>query len=89
MPKKLERITGVWLRDGKNGKKFMVGKQNKVEVINALKEIDTEDVTFFLFKNNRKEKDIHPDYNICITATNAQKSEKETKKEEVADKAPF
>lgn len=88
----MKRLTGVWLRDGKGGKKFMVGRQARQELIKTLQEMDSKEVSLFVFKNNRKETDKHPDYNIAVAPATPRKAPKETKKEEkeeVTDEVPF
>jgi len=49
-----DRIGALWLKEDKNGKKYMSGEI----------ELNGEKVNIFIFKNKYKKKDIHPDYVI-------------------------
>lgn len=53
-----KRITGLWLRDGKNGK-FMSGKVAQEVTIPAGAQL-------FVFKNTRKDRDGDPDYTVNV-----------------------
>lgn len=50
------KIGALWLKEG-NGKKFFSGV---IETLNG-------DVQIVIFKNDKKEKENHPDYNILLS----------------------
>ncbi len=63
----LERIGALWLKERKDGSKFMAGEI----------EVNGKKFSIMVFKNNRKKEDKHPDYNIAmlIEDENSQKGD--------------
>ncbi len=51
------KIGALWIRETQEGKKFMSGL---IETLNG-------DVKIAVFKNDKKEKENHPDYNIVLS----------------------
>lgn len=48
----LLELTGLWLKEDKNGNKIMTGKMNNLNIL--------------IMKNKYKEEDKHPDYKMFI-----------------------
>jgi len=68
---KLQKIGALWIGEGKSGK-FMSGRIS----------IDDEnEIRVLVFKNNYKEEDKHPDYNIY----DANSGEEQESREQAAD----
>jgi len=51
------KIGALWVRETQDGKKFVSGL---IETLNG-------DVQIAVFKNDKKEKENHPDYNIVLS----------------------
>lgn len=51
------KIGALWVRESQDGRKFMSGL---IETLNA-------DVQIAVFKNDKKEKENQPDYNIVLS----------------------
>ena len=51
------KIGALWVRESQDGRKFMSGL---IETLNG-------DVQIAVFKNDKKEKENHPDYNIVLS----------------------
>ena len=58
----MKKIGGGWIKQGK-----------KMEYISAQIEIDGKKINFMIFKNTRKAKETHPDYEICMRDDNEKK----------------
>lgn len=67
-------ICGLWVQKDKNGESMMQGNVNPY-------------VKFFVFKNKNKRNEKDPDYYLKIAPR--EKAEREVKKEESAEDAPF
>jgi uncharacterized protein (DUF736 family) len=61
------KIGALWLKEAKDGKKYMSG------VLEDLR----GDIRIAVFKNDRKEKDNHPDYQIVLSEERKERSESE------------
>lgn len=61
------KIGALWLKETKDGKKYMSG------VLEDLR----GDIRIAVFKNDRKEKDNHPDYQIVLSEERKERSESE------------
>ena len=59
MANDLKRVSGLWMKDSKAGSKYMTGKTD--EPIPAGSKL-------LIFKNDRKETDQQPDYQLMIAA---------------------
>lgn len=59
------KIGALWLKETKDGKKFMSG---------VLEDIRGE-IRIAVFRNDRKEKDNHPDYQIVLSEERKERSE--------------
>lgn len=59
------KIGALWLKETKDGKKYMSG---------VLEDIRGE-IRIAVFRNDRKEKDNHPDYQIVISEERKERSE--------------
>ncbi len=59
------KIGALWLKEAKDGKKFMSG---------VLEDIRGE-IRIAVFRNDRKEKDNHPDYQIVLSEERKERSE--------------
>lgn len=57
MASDLTKIGAFWLRDAKNGSKYMSGK---------IEQALPADAVLLVFKNNYKKEDKHPDYEIFV-----------------------
>ena len=67
MESNLKKVCGLWLNDGKKGK-YMSGKaQENLRI--------PEGAKLFVFKNNKKESDKHPDYNLMYAAEEQQQEQ--------------
>lgn len=64
--------TGLWVRETKNGKKFMGG----------LLKIDEKEYSIRIFKNEKKEKNTQPDYNLFFDLKEEQNTVKEVQEED-------
>jgi uncharacterized protein (DUF736 family) len=70
-------IGALWLRESKEGKKYFSG------VLEAL----SGDIQIAVFKNDKKEKETHPDYRIILSEKREKKEE--TGEELAAEDVPF
>ena len=59
------KIGALWLKETKDGKKYMSG---------VLEDIRGE-IRIAVFRNDRKEKDNHPDYQIVLSEERKERSE--------------
>ena len=59
------KIGALWLKETKDGKKYMSG---------VLEDIRGE-IRIAVFRNDRKEKDSHPDYQIVLSEERKERSE--------------
>lgn len=59
------KIGALWLKEAKDGKKYMSG---------VLEDIRGE-IRIAVFRNDRKEKDSHPDYQIVLSEERKERSE--------------
>ncbi len=59
------KIGALWLKEAKDGKKYMSG---------VLEDIRGE-IRIAVFRNDRKEKDNHPDYQIVLSEERKERSE--------------
>ncbi len=59
------KIGALWLRETKDGKKYMSG---------VLEDIRGE-IRIAVFRNDRKEKENHPDYQIIVSEERRERSE--------------
>ncbi len=59
------KIGALWLKETKDGKKYMSG------VLEDLR----GDIRIAVFKNDRKEKENHPDYQIVVSEERRERSE--------------
>jgi len=64
----MKKIGGGWIKQGK-----------KMEYISAQIEIDGKKINFMIFKNTRKAKENHPDYEICMRDDSEKKAEEKPK----------
>lgn len=51
------KIGALWLKETQDGKKYMSGVLNDI----------SGDISIAIFKNDRKEKENHPDYSIVLS----------------------
>src|SRR5258705_10368869 len=80
MASDLKRVSGLWLKDGKNGK-FMSG---------AVEDAIPAGAKLLIFKNDRKERDQQPDYQLFVAPADGdgQRSSRRTEQPRSSRPAP-
>lgn len=66
------KIGDLWIKTSKDGKKYMSG---------VLEDL-SGDIRIAVFKNDRKEKDSHPDYQILLSEDRKDQQRQETPRNE-------
>jgi len=63
----LQKVSGLWANSGKNGGKYLGGRiamESLLELVNTLEASGADSVKILIFKNNYKENDSQPDFNM-------------------------
>lgn len=71
---KMKSVGGLWVKTSKkNGKKFMTGLDLKV-----LQGLDPDQYNLLIFKNEKKDNDKQPDYNVVAVEQDGEFKKKST-----------